>query len=406
MDQYGSCHFWVLLVSQSPVTPAEMSNHEQSLAIFDLFDHPFSRSNLWSFSLIFLFDLSLWSFSLIFLFDHSYHSFSGFQWDFPCTIVNSPRYQCLCATWCLRSSVIKSLKLTAACRHFSSNTANTSNPDRPCPSVIETQLEVQVLYGQASWSLQDSTLSGGLRWTEDFGGRFKVWQSETGTLTDSDRHQSFQLCAESVSGYGLAVAPFSYLSLCKMRTESGDTFNAFIAHGWSRLVPLAASFCQLPFYYVGFESAWCARSMAKIRVWLLCLLLWGCPFCLLSTPLLRFYRLLGAEWVKWWRVGKLAFAVWNSWNSNIFATTTKKVVLWIIEYMAVPRLHWNPQMCAGVNWIAQLATFEPVWGLKFPHGTPSYADVLHPQPHQEYQGSHSSISKHHTLSEGRVEPQE
>ena len=140
---------------------------------------------------------------------------------------------------------------------------------------------LQVLYGQASWSLQDRTLfpyglrwtpvdSGGLRWTVD---RFfmVLLKSDnpklTGTLTVSHHlspiFPTLRCVIAVCAGYGLAVAPFSYLSLCKTRTESGDTFNA---HGWNRLAPLAASFCQLPFYYVGFESAWCDPGAVAVSL--------------------------------------------------------------------------------------------------------------------------------------------
>ena len=234
-----SCHFWVLLVSQSPVTPMEESNHEQ-----------------WKW---------LWSFFLII------HSQS-----FQCTVAqNSLRYQCLCATWCLPSSVIRSLKLTAACRHFYSNNANTSNPNRPSLSLCRDKVRkccrcsMGKLRDLCRTALCFHMDSGGLRWTVDRIHKEpqRTYPQLTGTLTVSHHlspiFPTLRCVIAVCAGYGLAVAPFSYLSLCKTRTESGDTFNA---HGWNRLVPLAASFCQLPFYYVGFESAWCDPGAVAVSL--------------------------------------------------------------------------------------------------------------------------------------------
>lgn len=120
--------------------------------------------------------------------------------------------------------------------------------------------------GGFRWTRVDS---GGFRWTVDRFFVVKVWQFRNSLGLWPSHHVSpiFPtlrcVIAVSCAGYGLAVAPFSYLSLCKTRTESDDTFNA---HGWNRLVPLAASFCQLPFYYVGFESAWCDPGAVAVSL--------------------------------------------------------------------------------------------------------------------------------------------
>jgi hypothetical protein len=149
--------------------------------------------------------------------------------------------------------------------------------DRPCPCV-ETKFESAagalwasfvIFAGQHSVSIWTPVDSGGLRWTVDRIHKEpqRTYPQLTGTLTVSHHlspiFPTLRCVIAVCAGYGLAVAPFSYLSLCKTRTESGDTFNA---HGWNRLVPLAASFCQLPFYYVGFESAWCDPGAVAVSL--------------------------------------------------------------------------------------------------------------------------------------------
>ena len=113
--------------------------------------------------------------------------------------------------------------------------------DRPCPCV-ETKFESAagalwasfvIFAGQNSVSIWTPVDSGGLRWTVD---RFfmVLLKSDnpklTGTLTVSHHlspiFPTLRCVIAVCAGYGLAVAPFSYLSLCKTRTESGDTFNA------------------------------------------------------------------------------------------------------------------------------------------------------------------------------------